>query len=83
MNFLLPKLALLLSFLAHFPLFSSKIDGFENPLLKIDGFGRTHRTSANAAPDNSSCPLTNQAKRHFLYDNLKAQICFLINNHGY
>ncbi len=26
----------------------SKIDGFENPLLKIDGFGRTH---ANAATD--------------------------------
>ena len=25
----------------------SKIDGFENPLLKIDGFGRTHRTHAN------------------------------------
>ena len=29
---------------------SSKIDGFENPSLKIDGFSRTHRTPANAAP---------------------------------
>ena len=27
-----------------------KIDGFENPSLKIDGFGRTPRTRANAAP---------------------------------
>ena len=36
MNFLLPKLALLLSFLAHFPSFFSKIDRFENPLRKID-----------------------------------------------
>ena len=27
-----------------------KIDGFENPSLKIEGFGRTPRTRANAAP---------------------------------
>ena len=27
-----------------------KIDGFENPPLKIDGFGRTPRTRANVAP---------------------------------
>ena len=25
--------------------------GSTNPLLKIDGFGRTHRTHANAAPE--------------------------------
>ena len=27
----------------------SKIDGFRNPLLKIDGFRGTHGTHANAA----------------------------------
>ena len=50
MNLLLPKSALLLSISAHFPRFFIKIDGFENPLLEIDGFGQTHRTHANAAP---------------------------------
>ena len=29
---------------------SSKIDGFKNHSLKIDGFGRTHRTHAGKAP---------------------------------
>ena len=28
-----------------------KIDGFENLSLKIDGFGRTHRTHANDATE--------------------------------
>ena len=55
MNFLLPKLALLLSFLAHFPRFFSKIDGFENPLLKIDGFHGTHGTHANDATVRYVC----------------------------
>ena len=27
-----------------------KIDGFQNPNLEFDGFGRTPRTRANAAP---------------------------------
>ena len=30
---------------------SSKKDGFENPSLKIDGFGRTHRTHADETPE--------------------------------
>ena len=50
MNLLLPKSSILRSILAHFLDFFSKIDGFENPLLEIDGFGRTHRTHANAVP---------------------------------
>ena len=29
----------------------SKIDGFRNPLLKIDGFRRTHGTHANVATE--------------------------------
>ena len=29
---------------------SPKIDGFENPSVKIDGFGRTHQTHADGAP---------------------------------
>ena len=29
----------------------SKIDVFENPSLKIDGFGRTHQTHASYAPE--------------------------------
>ena len=31
---------------------SLKTDGFENPSLKIDGFGRTHRTHGDEAPDD-------------------------------
>jgi len=31
-------------------LLSYKTDGFENPPVKIDGFGRTHRTHADGAP---------------------------------
>ena len=29
---------------------SPKIDGFKNPPVKIDGFGRTHQTHADGAP---------------------------------
>ena len=29
---------------------SQKIDGYENPSLKIDGFGRTYWTHADEAP---------------------------------
>ena len=36
---------------------SSKIDGFENPGLKIDGFGRSHRTHADEAPTALAPPL--------------------------
>ena len=32
---------------------SPKIDRFQNPSLKIDGFGRTHRTHADEAPASS------------------------------
>ena len=33
---------------------SSKIDGFENPSLKIDWFRRTHRTHADGVPASVS-----------------------------
>ena len=33
-----------------FSLFPSKIEGFENPSPKIDGFGQTRQTRARGAP---------------------------------
>ena len=36
--------------------FISKIDGLENPSLKIDGFGRTHRTHADDTPELEQRP---------------------------
>ena len=42
--------------------FFTKIDGFENPPLKIDGFGRAHRIHANGATD---CYILSAEKSHF------------------
>ena len=43
-------LSALLSKLSFYRILS-QIDGFENPPLKIDGFGRTHWTYAEEAPE--------------------------------
>ena len=43
---------------------SSKIDGFENHSLKIDGFGRTHRTHADEAPE---CQLSNMFTKELCF----------------
>ena len=36
---------------SHIPF--PKLDGFENPYQKINGFGRTHQTHADGATDKS------------------------------
>ena len=38
------------AYVGKISLWSPKIDGFENLPVKIDGFGRTHRTHADGAP---------------------------------
>ena len=55
---------------------SPKIDGFENPPVKIDEFGQTHRTHADGAPAFYSTVVANfmlamsLTKRSFFFNDL-------------